>query len=746
MKKKILLSVLMLQIVCNFLSAQKISYWKRISEPSDARLQAERIIIPNKYSVFSLDVPFIKAAVATAFKDSYFDADKKGIIAEIPMPDGSLQHFSIVETEVMSTQLAAKFPQIKTYAGLGIEDKYATLRMDITQKGFHGMILSPHGDVFIEPFSLHTTQYYISYYRKDNLHGREDFSCTVIDEWSKEERMKKQSSVNKTIAGSLSTYRLAVAATGEYTRHFGGTVADGMAGITTSVNRITGVYETEVDVRLQLIPNNDLIVYTDANTDPYSNNGGSTLLGQNQTNLDAVIGNSNYDIGHVFTTGNGGVASLGCVCRSASKAKGTSGKSNPEGDGFDIDYAAHEMGHQFNAEHTFNATTGSCGSGNRTPSSAYEPGSGITVMAYAGVCGINNLAPHSIAYFHNRSFTQITNYTTTGFGGNCAVVSTNTNNAPVINSISANYNIPVNTPFTVTGFASDPDADSVTYSWEEFDNGPAGDWNMPSGDAPIFMSNEPSTSGTRLYPSLTNVLNNTNSKGDLKPSYARTLDFRLTVRDNKGGVANNDNLVALTVVNTTFPFEITTGNTAVAIPGGSVQTITWNVASTDAAPINCTAVDITASTDGGNTFPYTIAANTPNTGSYIYTVPNANLSGVRIKITGRGNIFYDINNANLTVAASASIAATAVNKNMFIQRAQLFVYPNPVKDVLYIQLPQGSYKQQLIITDAAGRIVLNKMLEESNSVQQISLPNTIHTGNYFVKAGNENMVKIVVVR
>lgn len=744
--KKFLLSFTLLCLVPIITFAQSNNYWKKYTQTVNKNLEQARVIIPEKYVVFSLALNQLKTSLNNIQKGFYFEADKKGLIVNVPMPDGNLQRFYIVQTDVMHPALGAKFPFIKTYAGLGIDDKLATLRMDITQKGFHGMILSPSGDVFIEPYSANTTEYYISYYKKNNI-DKEPLQCNVIDERTADEIKKANASAPpKSIAGTLSTYRLAVAATGEYTKHFGGTVADGMAGITTSVNRITGVYETEVDIRLELIPNNDLIVYTDGATDPYNNSGNSTTLSQNQTNLDAVIGNSNYDIGHVFTTGGGGVANLGCVCRSTSKAKGTSGKGNPEGDGFDIDYAAHEMGHQFNAEHTFNATTGSCGGGNRSGTSAYEPGSGITIMGYAGICGTNNLAPHSIAYFHNRSFTQINNYTTTGFGSNCAVVTTNTNQAPVINSISAAFNVPLNTPFTLTGSASDPDGDAVTYSWEEFDNGPAGDWNAPSGDAPIFMSNAPSTSGTRLFPSLTNVLNNTNSKGDLKASYARTLHFRLTVRDNKGGVTNNDNLVPITVVNTTIPFEITTGNTTGTVPGGSTQNITWNVASTNIAPISCATVDITASVDGGTTFPYTIASNVANNGSFTYTVPNISMDSVRIKISGRGNIFYDINNANLTISPTAGIAATPVSKDMFSKVNAFTVYPNPVKDVITLKFPNAGHGLQLTMNDADGRVVYRQQLEAGKTMYQINVLSSVTAGTYFIKTGDEKPVMVLIVK
>jgi hypothetical protein len=631
--------------------------WTVLPAMPAAVTAAQPWVRPDTFAALELNEVALRATLLQAPLEDTPAAAVGALVLSLPGPDGTLARFDIVESPVMEPGLAARYPQIKTYLGRGIDDRSAALRMDMTPQGFHAQVLSPKGAWYIDPYTRGDTTHYASYYKRDlrNAHGFECFTPSepivgpagggFLDEEPRSGDQRR-------------TFRLACAATGEYVAYHSGvatpSVTAGMAAIVTAVNRVSGVYELELCVRLVLINGNDQIVYTNPSTDPYTNSSGSTMLSQNQANLDAVIGAGNYDIGHVFSTGGGGIANLRSVCVGGSKARGVTGLGAPTGDPFYIDYVAHEMGHQFGGNHTFNGP--GCGTGGRVASAAYEPGSGTTIMGYAGVCGSDNIQWHSDPYFHGYSYSEIRGFINSGSGGTCGTLVVTGNNPPSVNAGSS-YTVPRNTPFALTAGGSDPDGDTVTYCWEQWNLGAAlalsgGD----NGSSPIMRSFQGTTSPTRTIPRLSNLLANTFASGEILASTTRTLSFRVTARDNRAGSGGvTSALTNVSVSSAAGPFQVTSPNSAVTWSGQ--QTVTWDVAGTDLAPISTSSVAILLSTDGGNTFPITLLASTPNTGSAVVTLPNMAASLCRIKVAALSNIYFDVSNASFLITPGAACYA-----------------------------------------------------------------------------------------
>ena len=631
-------------------------------------------LAPDRFAQFKLAEPEMRVLLTTAtFRENLgIPTAANPLVLPVPLPNGDMVNLVVEETPIMEAGLATQFPSIKAYYVTGADGRSITGRADFTEQGMHAMFNTDQGLVFIDPRTdANGVRTYISYYKSDYHPADKDQRNMIChapgadqaipnSPFSPAQRIAMSLAARST-GNQLSTYRLAVAATGEYTAFQGGTVPLAMSAIVTSVNRVNFIYERDVAVRMLLVANNNLIVYTNAATDPYTNNDGGTMLDENQANVDAVIGSANYDMGHVFSTGGGGVAYLYSPCNASTKAKGVTGSGAPIGDPFDIDYVAHEMGHQFGGNHTFNSTTGSCGGGNRNASTAWEPGSGTTVMAYAGICGSEDLQPNSDSLFHGGSINEIINFVTSGGGQTCRVLGAATGNAAPTANAGANYTIPANTPFVLTGAGTDSNGDTLTYAWDEIDLGTStsgGAMDDVAGTTrPLFRSFVPSSSPVRYFPKLASILSNTSNIGERLPTTTRALNFRLTVRDQHGGVFDDETLISVTT--TSGPFAVTAPNGGEALAAGT--TVTWDVANTTAAPVSCANVDIHLSTDGGLTFPVSLLAGAPNNGSAAVSFPSGSSTTARLKVQCSNNIFLDISNNNFSYSNVATTPGAPTN-------------------------------------------------------------------------------------
>ncbi|HFB99936.1 MAG TPA: hypothetical protein ENJ53_03940, partial [Phaeodactylibacter sp.] len=614
--------------------------WSDVAPNDMANLQNEHFSpLPSSYRVVDLDFEKIKTALQNAPMEFTDAAKNNPLLLSFPMPDGSMQTFEIAVSPIMEQGLSDKFPNIKTYTAQGIEDRTAVGRLDINTNNFHLFMRSANGSFLIDPAGTH----YISFYKKNKITPKGlRHECNFEPQENENNEVVQRTEF--TVGEELRTYRVAVSATGEYSSFHGGNVNSVISAITTTINRINLVYEIDFAVRLILIANNDQLVFLDANTDPFTNGNAGAMLGENNATINSLIGANNYDIGHVFTTSGAGLASLQSVCSSI-KAQGATGVFPPTGDFFAIDYVSHEMGHQFGGNHTFN----NCG-GNEAGATAVEPGSGSTIMAYAGICGPNNVQFNSDDYFNGISIQEMTGFIDAG-GINCATTITTNNTPPTLEIMEGGFNIPVSTPFQLTATASDVDGDALTYCWEQFDSGNPVPLGEPMGNVPLFRSYSPVTSPTRVFPKIENVINNNLFTAvEYTPDYARGLTFNVTVRDNNagaGGIAYDQ--LHFDVTETAGPFEVITPNTATSWEVGQWLEVTWDVANTDNNLVKCHRVNIKLSIDGGYTYPYVLSNNTENDGSDFISVPNALTTQARVRVEAADNIFFDISDTNFSI-------------------------------------------------------------------------------------------------
>jgi len=623
----------------------------------------------NNPNVYSLDINGLKSILSKAPK-RFIAGGKSETIISFPNSEGKMENFKVRENSNFDPQLTAKYPEIKSYVGEGVENASSTVYFSLSPLGLSSMeIYDDKSAVFIEPYTKDLSTYVV-FKKSDRKGNLGKFECTVLE--AAQKGISNNTAKPNADDAKLRTYRLALSCTGEYTSYFGGTKALALAAMNNTMTRVNGVFENDFAARMVLISNNDAVIYTNASTDPYSNS--SNLQNWNlqlMNTLSSTIGNANFDIGHLFGKdgGGGNAGCIGCVCSNDMSTSVTQGVTSPDeykgsgytspsdgipsGDTFDIDYVAHEMGHQFGGNHTWSHKI-------EDKNVNVEPGSGSTIMSYAGITN-QDVQPHSDAFFHAITIEQVTNYikSTT-----CSVNTDTGNSIPTANA-GLDYTIPKSTPFVLTGTGTDADGDSLTYIWEQMDPATINETGASSAATatktagPTFRSWAPTASPVRYLPRMSSILAGATTTAGTEinvealSSVARKLNFRFTTRDNRaGGSGNNSDDALITVNAAAGPFTVSSQNSAISYTGGSSQTVTWNVAGTTANGINAANVDILWSTNSGNTWT-TLLAGTPNDGTQAVTIPNSPTTTGRIMVKGSNHIFFDINNANITVNAGS---------------------------------------------------------------------------------------------
>jgi hypothetical protein len=621
--------------------------------------------------------------------DRTFDGQAVDLV--VPGADGQKVQLKLVRYAAMEEELALRYPGIVTLMGHVAGKPHHLVRADITYKGFNLQVMEPGQTWYMDALEPQVTMAY----KRSALVPR-PWSCSL----ETPEVVLRTSNTNIITENTLKKFRLALACTGEYGIFHGGNKPSILSAMVTSMNRVNGIYERDMGVRMILIANNDDLIFTNPATDGFSNNNGSAMLNENQTIVDNIIGDANYDIGHVFSTGGGGIAWLGGVCSSGLKARGVTGQPAPQGDGFDVDYVAHEMGHQFGANHTQN---NNC---NRNSSSAYEPGSASTIMGYAGICS-PNVQNNSDDYFHLYSLIEIQN---TLNGKNCYTVESNTNTAPTIVFPNNGKVIPKGTPFRLVATATDAQGDSLTYCFEQFDLGPpVSDLNNPTGNGPAYRSIDPDTDPFRSLPRLQKVLAGNTGPPVAEPliNFGRPFSFRVAVRDHHpGGSGVSWSSIGITMHNTNGPFQVTAPVFNQVLLTNQWFELKWDVAGTNTAPINSDSLIVLLSKDDGNSF-FTLTPLVQNNGSWWFQMPaGSETPAARIMLQSADNIFYNVSRKFIIQTGTVGLNEGSLTN--------LYLYPNPsAASVTLSGVLQGSEVQ---VYNMTGQLLHQEVIQNDGAV------------------------------
>lgn len=660
--KGFLLTLVFLFSMTSFAQSGK-SIWKKTTKQNFSK--EEKVIRktePKQANFYQLDLMSLKASLLNA--PSRSENKLSDVIIEFPTINGANGSFRVMEASVMTPDFQAQHPELRSYVGQNVNNPSETIRFSVTPQGLHTMMFTNKGVQYIDPYTK-TGNNYIVYAKQDLPALDNRFECGVVDEGVSSEELKSfdLEAAKNANDGQMRTFRLALACTIEYSAYHwaaAGLVAGDteaakrtavQAAMVVTMTRVNGIYEKDFSITMTMV-NNDSIVFI--NSDSFTDADASALINESQTVIDANITNAGYDIGHTFSTGGGGLAALNSPCVTGNKARGITGSTAPVGDAYDVDFVAHEMGHQFGGPHTFNGDggTGNCGGGNRSGSNAYEPGGGTTIMAYAGICTANeNIQSNSDAYFHRNSILRIWANVSAG-NSTCGAQVATGNGMPTANA-GGDYIIPMGTPYMLEGSSTDTETTTThTYTWEQYDLGTASAIADNKPDGPIVRSFEGTTNPIRYIPRMQDILVNggTSTTYEKLSTVNRDLNFQLTVRDNdvRGGQTDNDAML-VDVETTAGPFSVTSQPTQTEWVQNATETITWNVASTNTGTVNTPNVDILLSIDGGMTYPIALATAVPNDGSQDITVPNITELNCRIMVKGSGNIFFNVNAARVII-------------------------------------------------------------------------------------------------
>ncbi len=724
----------------------KTNFWKPLSE--DHKIQSEqwgRASEPAKKLVFQLDIDNLITVLNQA-PDRENTTIENGAIINFPNSEGKQESYRVLKASVLHPELQAKYPELLSFVGTRIDKPNQSIRFSISHKGLNAIILdSDEGTLYIDCLTKDRKTYAL-YSRQDLPASDIAFACETLDEHIAHDNHDETVMSRNANDGQLRRYRIAIGCTEEYANYHindagvsGGSDAQKKAAILAVMNdklsRVVALYERELSMTFEIVPNNENIIFLSS---PFlSNFNYGELLSQSQQFITTFIGSTNFDFGHMFTTGGGGVVS-GRVCIDATKARGITGTSTPVGTQFE-GILMHEIGHQFSASHTWNGNANGCTLGQWASASSYEPGSGSTIMGYAGLCGAQNVQTSRDLYFHQRSLEQMWSFVSAGTGTLCSVNSATGNNSPTVEA-GANHTIPIDTPYKLTAVGSDPDFGLValTYNWEQYDLGPSGVPFTTTAQGPLVRSFPPSESNVRYIPRLEDYVNSVNASTEWEKLVLieRDINFRVTLRDNisTGGQNAVDNMT-VSVTNTSGPFRVTSQNAlGTEYDGGTAQMVTWNVANTDSGLVNTANVNILLSTDGGLTFDTVLLSNTPNDGSQSVVLPNVEAPNCRIMVEAVGNIFYNINTRDFAIEESLSVDENTLDNS-------LSIYPNPNNGSFTVNISSLASNEDVEVSmyDIRGRRILSNNYEASSTFNK-TINTDVQSGVYLLRVSQNQSV------